>query len=256
MSIIQPIMFKRFDHVIFKPVNPYSDSEKPQKYKAIIFNNSQEDNKSHEITHFLEFENSSILRFFKMDESKIRKSYYYYTKLGNDSNISPSIKERINYSIGVRYDEDDKRKNNNNNKLFMIITFNDYKNNNVVYKQNKINSQILGDQKRNLKSVRPNPKNKSFRLHENKHDQQVKVTDEIIKIEQDIEDLNYKCEDGIAKLNETLNAEIGMEYLKQKGLFDNTIFRLGHKKSSKNTFLKRRAKSVGGIKTRRKSRRK
>ena len=191
-----------------------------------------------------------------MDDNIIRKIPNYYTIIGKDPNLSPSIKEKINYSIAVRYDEDDKRIKNNNEKLFMIITFDDYKNNNVVYMQNKINSRILGDRKRNLKSVRPNPKNKSFRLHENKPDQQVKVTDEIIKIEQDIEDLNYKCEDGIAKLNETLNAEIGMEYLKQKGLFDNTIFRLGHKKSSKHNFSKKRTKRVGGIKSRRKLRRK
>lgn len=163
------------------------------------------------------------------------------------------MKERINYSIGVRYDEDDKRIKNNNEKLFMIITFKNYKNNNVVYMQNKINSRILNDKKRSLKSVRSNPKNKSIRLYQNDHNKPVKVTKDIIRIEKEIDEFHNKCEDGIVKLNEQLNAEIEMEYFKKDGWFDNTIHRLGYKKPSKNTFLKK-AKSLGGIKSRRKSR--
>jgi len=242
----QPVMFKKFDNVIFKPINPYSDSETTQKYKAIIYNDSQED-KNNEITHFLRFENSSILRFFKIDESKIRKSYNYYTNIRKDPNLSPSMKERINYSIAVRYDEDDKRiKNNDEKKLFMIITFDDYRNNNVVYMQNKINSRMLSDNKRSLRSVRSNSKNKSIRLYQNKHNQPVNLTPSIIQIEKEMDDFHNKCEDGIVKLNEKLNAEIELQYGLQNGWFDNTIHRLGHKKSSKNNFSKRRTKSIGG----------
>jgi len=246
----QPVMFKKFDNVIFKPINPYSDSdsETTQKYKAIIYYDSQED-KNNEITHFLRFDNSSILRFFKIDESKIRKSSNYYTNIRKDPNLSPSMKDRINYSIAVRYDEDDNRiKNNNENKLFMMITFDDYKNNNVVYMEKKINSRMLSDKKRSLKSVRSNSKNKSIRLYQNKHNQPVKVTPSIIQIETEIDEFHNKCEDGIVKLNEKLNAEIELQYGLQNGWFDNTIQRLGHKKSSNKTLSKRRTKSVGGVK--------
>ena len=114
--------------------------------------------------------------------------------------------------------------------------------------QNKINSKMLQNKKTSLKSVRSNPKNKSIRLYENKHNQPVKVTPKIIEIEKKIEEFNTICEDVIPKLHEELNAEIEYQYGLQKGWFANTIRRLGHKKSSKNTFSKRRAKSLGGIK--------
>lgn len=50
----KPIMFTKNDHVIFKPINPYSDSETPQKYEAIIYNNSQEDKKIMRLHIFLD----------------------------------------------------------------------------------------------------------------------------------------------------------------------------------------------------------
>jgi hypothetical protein len=245
MSIKQPVMFERFDKVVFKPVNS------AQKYKAIINDDSIIEGKYNEITHFLEFEDSSIqnqiLKFFRIDKDKIIKSYHSYTIIYKERlNLSPSMQERINYSIGFRYNEEDTSKKNN--KLFMKITFDKYnKNNNVVYMENKINSRILNDKKRSLKSVQTNPKNKSIRLYQNKPNQQVKVTPKIIEIEKNIEEFNTICEDMLPKLHDELNAEIEMEYLKQKGVFNETIRRLGHKKSSK---------SQGGIKSRRKLRRK
>jgi hypothetical protein len=130
----------------------------------------------------------------------------------------------------------------------MMITFDDYKNNNVVYMEKKINSRMLSDKKRSLKSVRSNSKNKSIRLYQNKHNQPVKVTPSIIQIETEIDEFHNKCEDGIVKLNEKLNAEIELQYGLQNGWFDNTIQRLGHKKSSNKTLSKRRTKSVGGVK--------
>lgn len=242
------VMFERFDNVIFKPVNPFSETTK--KYEATIFKDSEKNN--NQIIHYLKFKSSSIKNGFNIDDTKIRKSDNNYTNVNKYPNLSPSMKDSINYSIGLRYPEDPR----NNNELFMKITFEDYKNNNVVYMQNKINSKIL--QNVSLKSVNSNlkNKNKSIRLYQNKHNQPVKLTPSIIQIEKEMHDFHNKCEDGIVKLNEKLNAEIELQYGLQKGLFDNTIHRLGHKKSSKNTFSKRRAKSVGGIKSCRKSRRK
>jgi len=239
----QPVMFNRFDEVIFKPI-----TNEIKKYKAIIFDDSIKER--NQTTHFLVFEDSSILDVIKIDKSKIIKSDKQYTQTRKDPHLSPSMQEKINYSIGLSYPSDDpKQKNNNNNKLFMKITFEDNNNNNntVVYMQNKINSQLLGDQKINLKPVHVNPKNKSIRLYENKHNQPVKVTPKILEIEQDMAEFNKTCEDGIAKLTAAWNAEVEMEYLKQKGDFDDTIFRFGRNKSSGR---------VGGIKSRRKSRRK
>jgi len=233
----QPLMFYRFDEVIFKPI-----TNEIKKYKAIIFDDSIKER--NQTTHFLVFEDSSILDVIKIDKSKIIKSDKQYTQTRKDPHLSPSMQEKINYSIGLSYPSDDPKKKNN--KLFMKITFED-NNNTVVYMQNKINSQILGDQKINLKPVHVNPKNKSIRLYENKHNQPVKVTPKIMEIEQDMAEFNKTCEDGIAKLTETWNAEVGMEYFKQNGDFNDTIFRLRRKKSSGR---------VGGIKSRRKSRRK
>ena len=231
------IMFKKGNNVIFKPFNPYSETLK--KYDATIFKDSELDNS--DIIHYLKFKDSSILNVIRPKREIMKSDVHYTDTFRNDD---------IFYSVGFRYGTS----NYDKNILFMRIKFNKNENNNVVYMQNKINSRILNDKKRSLKTVRSNPKNKSIRLYQNKHNQPVKLTPSIIQIEKEIDEFHNKCEDGIVKLNEKLNAEIELQYGLQNGWFDNTIHRLGHKKSSKNTFLKKKAKSVGGIKSRRKLR--
>jgi hypothetical protein len=228
------VLFRKGQKVVFQPVNPnFEDDEPLKKYDATIFQDSDID--SSDLTHYLEFDAKlptpySTHRAINGDG---------YTHIRKDNNLSPSIKERINYSISIKHDA-------KNNKLLMKINFDDYENNNVVYMKKKINSRMLNDKKRSLKSVRSNPKNKSIRLYQNKHNQPVKITPSIIQIEKEIDEFHNKCEDGIVKLNEKLNAEIELQYGLQNGWFDNTIHRLGYKKSSKKTFSKRRTKSYGG----------
>jgi len=229
------MLFKKDNKVIFNPKKKNPFSEISNKYDAIIFADSEIDNS--DIIHYLKFKDSSILNVIR-PKRDIMKSNVHYTDTYRNEND--------NISIGLRYGAD----NYDKHILFMRIKFNKHENNNVVYMQNKINSRILNDKKRSLKSVRSNRKNKSIRLYQNKHNQPVKLTPSIIQIEKEIDEFQTKCEDGIVKLNEKLNAEIELQYGLQNGWFDNTIQRLGHKKSSKNTFSKRRTKSLGGIKSR------
>lgn len=240
------VMFEKGDEVIFKPVTPNGKS--PMKFNATIFMNSKLETSSSSsyirVIHYLklnidDFPNLEqyIPIYFKPDTNVYKEIY--------PSRYPDSIKKKIDYTIGLKISK------NNNNELFMEITFNDYdyttSNNNIVYKkQQNITSIQLNSQRNKLKTVRSYPKNKSIRLYQNKHNQPVKVNKKILEIEKKMEDFNTNCEDGIVKLNEELNAEIELQYGKQQGWFDDTIYRLNHKTKSKNKFSKRRTKSLGG----------